>query len=196
MRIGGQGSVQFLLTAISRLTLGCPWFQKARKTAWHFQNRTKLSFGIVFVAILSEMNEKIINLIPIFKPLKITALKSHCLVWTRQLKHLLYLLLKAENQAFQGRDFEFSYVYSKRVPLPQKLIGNREKSREWILYGYKNEWMSETRKKAPSIEVRLFLLLLYRKWDSNPHDFKGHWILSPARLPIPPFRCLVPGPQS
>jgi hypothetical protein len=76
------------------------------------------------------MNEKIINLIPIFKPLKITALKSHCLVWTRQLKHLLYLLLKAENQAFQGRDFEFSYVYSKRVPLPQKLIGNREKSRE------------------------------------------------------------------
>ena len=24
------------------------------------------------------------------------------------------------------------------------------------------------------------------KRESNPHGFKGHWILSPARLPIPP----------
>ena len=27
---------------------------------------------------------------------------------------------------------------------------------------------------------------LYPGRESNPHVFKGHWILSPARLPIPP----------
>ena len=26
----------------------------------------------------------------------------------------------------------------------------------------------------------------YPGWDSNPHGLEGHWILSPARLPIPP----------
>ena len=25
------------------------------------------------------------------------------------------------------------------------------------------------------------------KWGSNPHSFRGNRILSPARLPIPPF---------
>ncbi len=29
---------------------------------------------------------------------------------------------------------------------------------------------------------------LYPGRESNPHVFKGHWILSPARLPIPPPR--------
>ena len=28
--------------------------------------------------------------------------------------------------------------------------------------------------------------ILYPGRESNPHVFKGHWILSPARLPIPP----------
>ena len=28
--------------------------------------------------------------------------------------------------------------------------------------------------------------VLYPGRESNPHVFKGHWILSPARLPIPP----------
>ncbi len=27
-----------------------------------------------------------------------------------------------------------------------------------------------------------------RRWDSNPHALNGHWILNPARLPIPPLR--------
>ena len=27
-----------------------------------------------------------------------------------------------------------------------------------------------------------------RRRGSNPHGFRGHWILSPARLPIPPHR--------
>ncbi len=50
--------------------------------------------------------------------------------------------------------------------------------------------MDETSKKALIFGWRLLLfkLEMYRKWDSNPHDFKGHWILSPARLPVPPFR--------
>ena len=26
-----------------------------------------------------------------------------------------------------------------------------------------------------------------QRWESNPHDPKGHGILSPARLPIPPL---------
>ena len=30
------------------------------------------------------------------------------------------------------------------------------------------------------------VLFLCPKRESNPHGFKGHWILSPARLPIPP----------
>jgi hypothetical protein len=28
----------------------------------------------------------------------------------------------------------------------------------------------------------------YRRGDSNPYVQKGHWILSPARLPVPPLR--------
>ena len=31
------------------------------------------------------------------------------------------------------------------------------------------------------------MLFLCPKPGSNRHVFKGHWILSPARLPIPPF---------
>ena len=27
----------------------------------------------------------------------------------------------------------------------------------------------------------------YQRRDSNPHDLNGHWILNPARLPIPPL---------
>ena len=29
-----------------------------------------------------------------------------------------------------------------------------------------------------------------RRWDSNPHVLWGHWILNPARLPVPPLRLL------
>ena len=37
-----------------------------------------------------------------------------------------------------------------------------------------------------SIKCRRFLPFSCPERGSNPHVFKGHWILSPARLPIPP----------
>ncbi len=32
---------------------------------------------------------------------------------------------------------------------------------------------------------------LCRRWESNPHSQEGNWILSPARLPVPPQRQLI-----
>ena len=42
-------------------------------------------------------------------------------------------------------------------------------------------------KPSQSFDSEGFLsIFLYPGRESNPHVFKGHWILSPARLPIPP----------
>ncbi len=43
----------------------------------------------------------------------------------------------------------------------------------------------KTKKRRVSVAF-----LLCRRRDSNPHVFKGHRILSPARLPVPPLRLM------
>ncbi len=49
--------------------------------------------------------------------------------------------------------------------------------------------MYVTKSKTPAnvVFTGVFIVSTYRRWDSNPHGFKGHWILSPARLPVPPL---------
>ncbi len=39
-----------------------------------------------------------------------------------------------------------------------------------------------------SLFKQTYISLIYRRWGSNPHVLNGHWILSPARLPVPPLR--------
>lgn len=41
-------------------------------------------------------------------------------------------------------------------------------------------------KKRVRFSSNSLIFNLYPGRESNPHVFKGHWILSPARLPIPP----------
>ena len=46
--------------------------------------------------------------------------------------------------------------------------------------------LSKEKPSRSSDQEGYLSIFVYPGRESNPHVFKGHWILSPARLPIPP----------
>ena len=76
----------------------------------------------------------------------------------------------------------FCYRFYNHIHPNKKIDPSRINFTLWLKFA---PYLRPAKSKSPQNQM-IKRGFLYPGRESNPHVFKGHWILSPARLPIPP----------